>query len=925
MGTPTYTVFHLNIRGLLNKVNQLLLLIDAFDLDVLCVSEHFCTGSDILDLLIPDFVLGSHFSRQMSQRGGVALYLKEGVLFNPVDLSEYCTEFQAEFCAVEIVATGSLVIGCYRSASVRDIDSFLVSLDGVLGYVCGRKYRHIILAGDFNICLRTSTPVTAEFRNLLGSYGLHATISDYTRVTKDTASCIDNIITNLDKSLYSSRVVQACLSDHTAQCIEVSIPLTRCVNYEYRRVITTRNIADLRSCLRMLQWGNFYKAESDVDSLADFLSTTFFYFISKVCPVKRIELKSGCPVKWFNEDLKQMRNTLTAIKTIAEVSGRPGDQVAYKAYRKLYFKNVKETKRQAHNNFIQNSENISRDVWRLINYYRGSNRGPADCSISSEQFNVFFTEVADEIVHQLPDLDLNYNDTFKKKLSPEASFFFFPITESETYNAIMSLKNKGALDFYETNSRILKEVADIIVSPLTALYNTCVVRGAFPEAFKICRVVPIFKKGCKSVLSNYRPVAIVPVLGKVFETIIYDRLCNYFEVNNILCGGQYGFRRSRSTSDAVASIVSGVVDAFERGVLSAAVLCDLEKAFDCISHEILLAKLIKYGVRGVALRLIRSFLEHRRQYVSLGVNKSSLRGVVHGVPQGSILGPLLFIIYINDLPEFMDPFGAVLFADDTSLIVSGLHLQQVIADMEIAEQRAETWFVANKLKINIAKTQRIVFSCNAITDAQTEVKLLGFSLDSSLRWKAHVEGLCKKLSAKIFILRNLRTHLDASAMMTAYYALFHSHLDYGVLLWGDSVNSDRVFLMQKRALRVLAGVHPRHSCRELFRKYHIMTLPGLFIYRTLLSIHEISDTLGTHRDMHHYNTRHRDNFVAPKLRLSVSKRNSLHLQFYNRLPALVKQLHQNQFKKLMKSFFCENVFYSIKECMDAPPPSLSGV
>lgn len=188
-----------------------------------------------------------------------------------------------------------------------------------------------------------------------------------------------------------------------------------------------------------------------------------------------------------------------------------------------------------------------------------------------------------------------------------------------------------------------------------------------------------------------------------------------------------------------------------------------------------------------------------------------------------------------------------------------------------------------------------------------------------------MEGLCGKSFAQVFVLRSLRTHLGASAMMAAYYALFHSHLDYGVLLWGDSVHSDRVFLIQKRALRALAGVHPRHSCRGLFRRYHIMTLPGLFIYRTLLSIHGISDTLETHQGIHDYNTRHRGNFVLPKLRLSISKRNSLHLQLYNRLPALVKRLHQTQFKKLMKSFFSENVFYSIKECMDAPPPSPSNV
>jgi len=218
----------------------------------------------------------------------------------------------------------------------------------------------------------------------------------------------------------------------------------------------------------------------------------------------------------------------------------------------------------------------------------------------------------------------------------------------DVQHAIHSLKKPACYDVYDMNSIILDHISAILIKPLTYIFNLCVSQGIFPNCFKLSRVVPIFKKGDVNCPSDYRPISIVPVFGKIFEVIIKNSLVQYFERNSLLDVAQYGFREGKSTVQAVVKIVQDIVEGLEAGEQVELVLCDLSKAFDCVSHDLLIEKLRRYGIRGDSLRLIESYMSHRQQSVSFDNDNSNFKFMTNGVPQGSILGPILFIIYMNE-------------------------------------------------------------------------------------------------------------------------------------------------------------------------------------------------------------------------------------------------------------------------------------
>ena len=281
---------------------------------------------------------------------------------------------------------------------------------------------------------------------------------------------------------------------------------------------------------------------------------------------------------------------------------------------------------------------------------------------------------------------------------------------------------------------------------------------------------------------------------------------------------------------------------------------DLSKAFDCVDHEILLQKLYNLGIRGVALKLIKSYLNGRKQYVAIKTNN----GVIFsdylindiGIPQGSILGPLFFIIYVHDLIIFNESIFMVQYADDTSFAVSHKDKETLIQCTNELIDEVNLWFEENKLKLNAGKTNILHFQLSAISrplgnditcddiplDIKSSASLLGLTIDDRLKFDTHIESLCTKLSRAVFALRCLKRKVDEGTLKQCYYAYFQSILAYGIEIWGHVHNYlfYRVFKLQKQALRIIAGVPARTSCRDLFKEHSILSLPSLYASQLLI-------------------------------------------------------------------------------------------
>ena len=284
-----------------------------------------------------------------------------------------------------------------------------------------------------------------------------------------------------------------------------------------------------------------------------------------------------------------------------------------------------------------------------------------------------------------------------------------PIVSKEIESAITYLKNSGS-GLYQVSSKVLKEVKSTISNALAIIFNSCIKYGYFPEELKIGCITPVFKKGDKTNISSYRPVCSLSLFSKIFERIIYDRMVNFIDKNNIFSKYQFGFRKNMNTETALINFVDFVYKGLTAKENVGAIFMDLSRAFDVMDHDILQLKLNHYGFRGNFLSLLMSFIRERKYFVNINGMNSETRTVNIGVPQGSTLGPLLFLLYVNDMENCSSILHFTLFADDTTLGYSCDNFQNLQNILEQEVQKVTKWLAANKLLLNVNKTHSMLFT-----------------------------------------------------------------------------------------------------------------------------------------------------------------------------------------------------------------------
>ena len=332
---------------------------------------------------------------------------------------------------------------------------------------------------------------------------------------------------------------------------------------------------------------------------------------------------------------------------------------------------------------------------------------------------------------------------------------------------------------------------------LACIFNESITLSTFPDKLKWARVIPIYKKGAHNEPSNYRPISLLSVFGKLFEKLMFKRLYEYLDNLNTFYPVQFGFREKHSTN-ALISMTESIKSTIDNGDYGCGVFNDLKKAFDTVNHSILLKKMEHYGIRGIALNWFTSYLSNRKQYVSVNGHTSEHLNISCGVPQGSVLGPLLFLIYINDLPNVTRHLSFYLFADDTNIYFEAKDLETLQKIMKRELRHVKKWLEANKLALNVEKTNFVVFhspakkvtelvilkfGCKKITGA-SHVKFLSVLLDETLSWRSHLVELSRKLARSVSIFYKLRHYVPLDILISIYYALFYPFLTYGIVVWG---------------------------------------------------------------------------------------------------------------------------------------------
>ena len=409
----------------------------------------------------------------------------------------------------------------------------------------------------------------------------------------------------------------------------------------------------------------------------------------------------------------------------------------------------------------------------------------------------------------------------------------------------MSLKTKTSSGIDNISSKLLKEIRATIIVPLVTIINKSLTEGIVPDQMKLAKVIPVFKAKDKQMFNNYRPISLLPCISKILEKVIHKRLYNFLTSNEVLYLSQYGFRPKHSTVHAVTELMYNVLTALENDDYTLSVFLDLSKAFDTIDHSILLKKLDFYGIRGVALNWFRSYLLNRQQLVKLNKTESNTMVVTCGVPQGSVLGPLLFIIYTNDLPINIKHAKSILFADDTTLYYSSKCIQDLYHTMNSELDILSDWFKANKLSLNAKKTNYMIFKKqrnlqintnidilidSTILEKSNTVKFLGIYIDDKLTWQDHIEHCRKKMSSGVYALNATKHLLSQSNLKIIYYSLIHPYLTYGILLWGNAYKKhiQKVLILQKKAIRSITNSTYNEHTAPLYKQLMIPILNDIY-------------------------------------------------------------------------------------------------
>ena len=524
--------------------------------------------------------------------------------------------------------------------------------------------------------------------------------------------------------------------------------------------------------------------------------------------------------------------------------------------------NIKAAKREYYFKTFTSQKNDIKKTWKTIDEtlnrrknkskfpseFIVNNRSIADQKEIADQFNIFFSNIGSTLSDsiEIDDSTLDFTDYLNNPT--QHHFNFNTITESETLSIINKLKSKNSSGKDEISNKLLKSIKDEIAKPLTIIINQSLKTGVFPDALKIAKVKPLYKKGDNFCLNNYRPISLLPIISKIFERVMFTQLYSYLNANNLLSEQQYGFRSQRSTELACVKLVDYItteMDNIKKIKTPTAIYLDLSKAFDTLNFNILLNKLQYYGINGISLSLIKNYLTNRFQYVQFENSESDLLEIKTGIPQGSILGPLFFSIMINDLVNSSNKFKFLMYADDTTIYFNledfPIENREVLINNEL--EKVNKWLKLNKLAVNVDKTKSMLFHKrrpvtpiqfsmnNRIIDVVQHFNYLGIMLDADMSWKTHVAMVRNKLSRINGILHRLKYIYPQNILITLYKSLFVPHINYGSLLWGHAGGAlDKI---QKKAVRTITYSNYIAHSEPLLKELNLLKVKDLFELKIL--------------------------------------------------------------------------------------------
>ena len=771
-----HSYFNLNCRGLSAHWDQFYELVsnitnNHFSFDFIGLTEVFKTNHD-QRLHLPFYHKLITKTRQNNSRGGVGLFVKDNIEFSiREDLSVFIPHVvETLFIEFTSKSTSKCILGViYRpnSAPHADIDTFSQAIFDIIGQINSENKKCVIM-GDMNLDLLkfSSHNKTNTFIDNMFAAGYIPLITKPTRVTASTATLIDHMYTN-SITPSSSGIILTDIADHFGTFYySHNNERTRNVATKTARNFNEQNIQNFLGNLSEADFGDVLGYDCTNQAYDSFIEKYLSLFDESFPKLtRRISVKNQSQ-PWMTHGLRI--STKRKHKLYSKMKQKPTQQNIhnYKTYNASLNKLKRSQKAKYFCEEIEKHKSNVKETWSVLNKAMGltrkkenfpsyvtiGNKNVTDKAEIADEFNHFFINICEDLTKNLPQT----SKSFKSYINPvQNSLFLDEITLSEIISIVDNLKPKTSSGYDEVSSRLLKLSLPYIIHPLLHIFQTSFSTGCFPDKMKIARVIPIHKRDDPHSLKNYRPISLLSSFSKILEKLMFNRITSFLNKFGLLYKHQYGFRQNHSTTHPILHLLNNFAETFnekESSVIS--IFCDLTKAFDIINHDILLQKLHMMGIRGTCHKWLCNYLLGRFQYTDIDGYKSEITAIQSGVPQGSILGPLLFLVYINDI-HLATKESILLFADDLTLTVVAPELSALYCKSNTAIHDLYTWIIANKLILNTAKTKYIIIrkQTKSLLPSNYELKIyntkidriesfnfLGLHIDEHLSWKNHINN-----------------------------------------------------------------------------------------------------------------------------------------------------------------------------------------
>ena len=855
-----------NIRSIYCNLDDLLLNLSqlSLEVDVLILTECWLNQNRSVP---PISGYTAHFTlNTLNKSDGVVAYISNSYQAHITELN------LTHASGLQITSREQTILGIYRSPSNLNADHFIASIDAHLETIGSHK--NITILGDININLITRPNETANDRNnrlkYLDALTSHGFQPGHCLTTRGSR-CLDHVLLKMDRNRDAFiAVLNTSITDHSM--VLLRWPRVLKSNKATSKLSTNIDLESVCKALASMDLSRF-STYSDpnllVSNLIDLIQKELLLHTKMtVVPSSKRILKpwlTGGVLRCIRlRNNMQLKLKLDPHNEILKIT--------FKRYRNFCTNLLRKLKNQYNRKKIEDSTKNSKHLWSAINditHYKApktSNTSLLDQSEhrlnSLNKINRFFTSIGRTLAE---DISAHSNQPYCTP-NINTSFVLLDSDPHEAKSIFMSLDSNSASGWDGIPTKLLKCCKDLFAPIISHLTNLCFKTGEFPQALKRSVVTPVHKGGDTSDVNNYRPISVLTGISKVLEKLLNKRLVSYLIKNEILSSCQYGFRRDLSTQDAVIDLTNHIVNEVDNGYKCIAVFIDLKKAFDTVSIPILVKRLEGIGIRGLAINLFKSYLTGRKQAVKIDNYKSSEEGVTFGVPQGSVLGPTLFLVYINELCKLGNGARRVFcYADDTAIVFSGRTWEAARSAAESGLSVVKQWLNSNLLTLNIGKTNYMCFTPSQRSQPESDLRIaihecyhptnhctcpriqkvastkyLGILIDQTLSWHSHIELVISRIRKLKWIFKSLRHVMTSTLLKKIYVALAQSVITYCIPVWGGATKTKFLDLerAQRSLIKILYFKPYRYSTENLYKLCELLSVRKLYIVNTVKYLHK---------------------------------------------------------------------------------------